>query len=119
MKTKNTLLGCLICGCLFAFSVALPVPGAQAAGGKPAAQQKTHQIRGSVVSCDDKTLVVRINKGQEIKFIITSETKFGSKNSAKDSPDFKSGNHVQVTYVKGHGDDRIAKQVVHVVRHVH
>ena len=118
MKTKNALLGCLVCGWLFAFILALPVTGAQPAGGKQAAQQKPRQASGSVVNCDDKTLVIRIRKGEEVKFIITSETRFGSKGSIKSAADFKPGNHVQVTYVRGQGGDRILKQVVPVIKHI-
>lgn len=88
-----------------------------AAAAKPATPPKQEQLSGSVVSCDEKTLVVRVKKGQEFKFSITDETKFGEKGEIKSAADFRAGNHVRVTFVRNHGE-RILKHIVPVVKHI-
>lgn len=116
MKTMHKLFSWIITGCLLALLCGPAVTEASAANKKTAAPQKEQQTRGTVVSCDEKTLVLRVGKGAEVKFDITIETKFGDK-GGKSYGDFKAGNHVQVTYVKGHGG-RTLKQIVHVVKHI-
>ncbi len=117
MKTTNVLFAWMVSGWLLGCMVGPLVMEAHAAGAKPAAPPKQQQLSGSVVSCDEKALIVRVRKGEEIKFNITIETKFGEKGAIKSAADFKSGNHVRVTYVRSRGE-RTLKQVVHVVKHI-
>ncbi|OHE79862.1 MAG: hypothetical protein A2107_03050 [Verrucomicrobia bacterium GWF2_62_7] len=117
MKTTNGLFAWIATGCLFTSLIGLPLTETQAASRKPVAPPKQQQISGSVVSCDEKVLTVRVRKGEEIKFNITIETKFGEKGAIKSAADFKPGNHVRVTYVRSRGE-RTLKQVVHVVKHI-
>lgn len=117
MRTTNKLFAWIVAGLLLTFMAGPPVTETRAASAKPAVPPKQYQLNGSVVSCDEKALVVRIKKGEEIKFTITIETQFGPKGAIKNADDFKPGNHVKVTYVRERGE-RILKQVVPVVTHV-
>jgi hypothetical protein len=102
---------------LLAF-VAGPLPTeSRAAGAKATTPPKPQQLYGNVVSCDEKTLIVRSRKGEEFKFSINIESQFGPKGSSMNITHFKAGNHVQVTYVRNR-NERVLKQVVHVVKHI-
>ncbi|MBI5685906.1 MAG: hypothetical protein HZC54_12610 [Verrucomicrobia bacterium] len=112
----NRLFTRMLSGWVLAFLCGLPVTETLAAGAK-SVPPKPQQIRGSVVSCDEKALILRAGKGEEIKFTITMESRFGEKGAIKSAADFKPGNHVLVTYVRTR-EGRILKQVVHVVKHI-
>jgi hypothetical protein len=110
------LLSWITAASLLAVVMVLPSPETRAAA-KAAPAPKPQQLNCSVVSCDEKVLVVRIKKGEEIKLSITAETKFGEKGAIKSAADFKPGNHVHITYVRNRGE-RVLKQIVHVVKHI-
>ena len=117
MKTLNRIGGWMAGAWLLALVCGLPAMDAQGAAAIKKAPPKQQQARGSVVSCDEKMLILRVKKGEEIKFKITEESKFGDKGAIKTHADFKAGNHVLVTYVASRGE-RILKQVVAVVKHI-
>ncbi len=118
MRTTNKLLVWIVAGLLVAFMAGPPVTETLAASTKPTVPPKQQQLSGSVVSCDENELVVRSKKGKETKLTITIETQFGPKGAIKNAADFKPGNHVQVTYVKGDDGKLVAKQVVPIVTRV-
>ena len=89
-----------------------------AADGKTTTPQKPRELTAAVVRCDDKALVVSNTKGKETTFVITIETRFGPIGSLKNPEDFRPGNHVHVTYVKGEGGKLVAQQVVPILTHV-
>ena len=118
MRTAQRLFVWIIGALLFA-SVAWPWTVEVGAGeAKTTAPPKQHQLSGSIVSSDEKTLVVRSKKGKETRFTITIETKFGPKGAIKNADDFKPGNHVQVTYVRESEGELVVKQVVPVLTRV-
>jgi len=117
MKRTNKLFAWTVTALLLAFINGPLATEVRAASAKPAVPPKPQQLNATVVSCDEKTLTVRTRKGEELKLTINIETQFGPKGTLKGPVDFKAGNHVQVTFVRSHGE-RILKQVVHVVRHI-
>ena len=117
MKTQGRLWKWIVSVGLFIFLWGGWAGEAHAAAAKPAAPPKPQQLRGSVVSSDEKMVVVRVRKGEEVKFSVTSESRFGAKGEIKTAADFKPGNHVEVTYIRSRGG-RILKQIVTVVKHI-
>lgn len=119
MKTTHkTVTRFLAAGLFVAFATGPLLTKTNGADGKPAVPQKPRELTAIVTRCDDKALVVRNGKGKETTFAITLETRFGPTGSLKNPEDFKAGNHVRVTYIKGEGGKLVAQQVVPILSHV-
>ena len=118
MKTINkALIRMVAAGLLLGLLTGLPPAPVHAADSKLATPPKPHQLTAAVVRCEDKSLVVSNIKGKETTFAITPETKFGTTNAAKNPEDFRPGNHVRVTYIRGEGGKLVAQQVVAILSH--
>ena len=119
MKTTNKAFAWARAAGLFAVFSSGPLwTEARAGDGKPAVPPKPQQLNAIVVRCDENTLVVGNKKGKETTFTITIETRFGPKGSLKNPEDFKAGNHVHITYIKGEGGKLVVQEVVPVLTHV-
>ena len=119
MKTTHKAFAQVLAAGLFVLSSTGPLlTDACAADGKTTTPQKPRELTAAVVRCDDKALVVSNTKGKETTFVITIETRFGPIGSLKNPEDFRPGNHVHVTYVKGEGGKLVAQQVVPILTHV-
>jgi hypothetical protein len=104
MKTINTSITLIMAVALLAFA---PV-GVQAAETPAKGEVKSHHegpppAAGEIVKLTADSIEIKDHKGITDTFIITADTKYGTKEKPAKPEDFKEGEHVLVSYTKAGG----------------
>lgn len=86
---------------LWGIGVALLVSAAHAQDVFDAGTAKPVRVNGVLEKIDDKSITVKNEKGVVQTFMITSQSRFGTKAEPKKASDFKVGDAVMVAVVKG------------------
>jgi len=101
MKTNNISITLIMAAALLAFA---PL-GVQAAEIPAKGEMKSHHegrppAAGEIVKLTADSIEIKDHKGITETFIITADTKYGTKEKPAKPEDFKEGEHVLVSYTK-------------------